>query len=289
MRVCKGFAFLFALSLVLGAAAAEAQVSDSDFFSIVPADLTVPEDVDTNFHVVVYLNNATTAQSLTIPFTFAGSNANLRIDTTFVDGQGNKGVTQLALGSNPTWTIYSSLYDQVNQTILLGYVSFGTGLPPSDDSLVAIHFDLDAGGGVAAHDIDSTLLAPSNNLRITTVLAEDIAPQWTKGTIHIGTNSAGDPITPLTYGLDQNYPNPFNASTQINFSLARPGKVELVVFNVIGQTVKTLVDKELEPAAHAVVWDGTNDQGTTVASGTYFYRLKIDDTFEETLQMVLLK
>jgi hypothetical protein len=61
------------------------------------------------------------------------------------------------------------------------------------------------------------------------------------------------------------------------------------VYNVLGQEVVTLLDRKLDANKHEVIWDGFNAQGSAVASGTYFYRLKIGDEFEETRQMTLLK
>jgi hypothetical protein len=287
MRVCKGFVVLSLLTLAL-TATMPAQANDSLW--VVPADKTVLNQAGT-FSVTVVMNNATTtAQSITLPLKFGGANANLTCDVTVNDGFGNQGITQKTLGSNGTWTIRSSLVNNTNKTILIGYVSFGAGLPPANDSLVAVHFALTGGGTDAVHSVDTTTLPPSNTLTITDPSAVDVTPGWGKGAITIGSVSAGDDgITPLAYGLDQNYPNPFNAQTRINFGLARPGRVQLTVFNILGQEVKTLVDREMTADRHTIVWDGTSAQGAVVASGTYFYRLKIGDDFEETRQMTLLK
>jgi len=99
----------------------------------------------------------------------------------------------------------------------------------------------------------------------------------------------GNGVTPLTYGLDQNLPNPFNAQTKISFSMPVASQVKLIVYNVLGQEVVTLLDQKMEANKHEVIWDGNNTQGSVVASGTYFYRLQIGDSFEETRQMTLLK
>ncbi len=79
--------------------------------------------------------------------------------------------------------------------------------------------------------------------------------------------------TPFTFSLSQNRPNPFNPSTVIPFSLAKAGQVELTVFNIAGQRVKTLVSGSLPEGYHAVVWKGDDNRGGSVASGVYFYRL----------------
>ena len=73
---------------------------------------------------------------------------------------------------------------------------------------------------------------------------------------------------PKEYALDQNYPNPFNPSTMISFSLPKADRVQLEVFNVLGQKVATLVDADQPAGVHAVKFDGTN-----LSSGIYLYRL----------------
>jgi hypothetical protein len=91
------------------------------------------------------------------------------------------------------------------------------------------------------------------------------------------------------FALDQNYPNPFNPSTKIRFSLPKDNmKVELVVFDVSGRTVRTLVNRLESGADHEIFWDGKNDRGEEVSSGVYFYRLNADQ-LSSTKKMVLLK
>lgn len=101
--------------------------------------------------------------------------------------------------------------------------------------------------------------------------------------------SIGDEIiTPSQLSLKQNYPNPFNPETMIEFSLPNNGLVSLEVYNILGQQVKTLVNRELEPGTHRFVWNGTDERGKRVGSGVYLYRLS---TPEESLvrRMILMK
>jgi hypothetical protein len=93
---------------------------------------------------------------------------------------------------------------------------------------------------------------------------------------------------PLVNRLQQNYPNPFNPSTTIRYTVAVAGDVGIDVFNVRGQLVKRLVDRFREPGRYAVAWDGVNDRGETVASGVYFYRIRIGN-FTDIKKMVVLK
>ncbi|NIX35387.1 MAG: T9SS type A sorting domain-containing protein, partial [Nitrospinaceae bacterium] len=81
---------------------------------------------------------------------------------------------------------------------------------------------------------------------------------------------------------------PFNPSTQIRFSLAKKVNVQLEIFNVLGQRVKTLLNHSMSAGEHEVVWDGRNEANVRVGSGIYFYRLKAGE-FVKTRKMILLK
>ncbi len=74
--------------------------------------------------------------------------------------------------------------------------------------------------------------------------------------------------------LYQNFPNPFNPITTISFYLPRPERVVLTIYDVEGRSVRRLVDENVTFGRTDVTWDGRNDNGTTVGSGVYFYRLK---------------
>ena len=93
---------------------------------------------------------------------------------------------------------------------------------------------------------------------------------------------------PLAFGVFQNAPNPFNPSTVIRFDLAGAAPVTLKVFDVSGALVATLVDDQLPAGHHQAVWHGRDDQGRTVSSGAYFYRIIAGNNIE-TRQMMLVK
>ncbi|GAG15607.1 unnamed protein product, partial [marine sediment metagenome] len=88
--------------------------------------------------------------------------------------------------------------------------------------------------------------------------------------------------------LEGNHPNPFNPETDISFRLAERMNASLVVYNMLGQKVKTLVNGDMVAGTHTVHWDGRDEAGNPAASGVYFYRLKTD-TFDQTKRMVLMK
>ena len=79
---------------------------------------------------------------------------------------------------------------------------------------------------------------------------------------------------PLAGGLGPNAPNPFNISTQIPYRLDSPAFVRLVIYNVLGQPVRTLVEESQAPGAYLVHWDGRDRRGSAVAAGLYFARLQ---------------
>jgi flagellar hook capping protein FlgD/VCBS repeat protein len=81
---------------------------------------------------------------------------------------------------------------------------------------------------------------------------------------------------PLNYALSQNYPNPFNPSTQIWYTLHKGGDVNLVIYDLTGSKVKTLVSDNVAAGIHNVTWDGLNESGQQVASGTYIYQLTVN-------------
>jgi hypothetical protein len=85
---------------------------------------------------------------------------------------------------------------------------------------------------------------------------------------------------PFTIQLGQNYPNPFNGTTSISIAIpysAEGKQVKIEVFNILGQRITTLLNEKVPAGWHIYQWNGTNNFGTTVASGIYFYRMIIGD------------
>ncbi|MBW6513585.1 MAG: S8 family serine peptidase [Candidatus Syntrophosphaera sp.] len=95
-------------------------------------------------------------------------------------------------------------------------------------------------------------------------------------------------IPVVATGLSGNFPNPFNPSTQIRFELASNDAVSIEVFNQKGQLVRTLLNTNLPAGRHQAEWNGTDDNGSPVSSGVYFYRMK-SGKFSSTRKMVLMK
>jgi len=99
-------------------------------------------------------------------------------------------------------------------------------------------------------------------------------------------NSSGVAIN--SYSLQQNYPNPFNPTTTISFQLPSISDVTLNIYNINGQLVKTLISRRMNAGNHEIIWDGTDEFGERVGSGTYIYSLNAGD-FTATRKILFLK
>jgi hypothetical protein len=101
---------------------------------------------------------------------------------------------------------------------------------------------------------------------------------------------AGTNVVPLQFALAQAYPNPFNPSTQIEFALAHDTPASLIIYDVIGQRVRTLLQAsdDIKAGYHTLTWDGTDEQDHAVGNGLYFYRL-VTPAFQRTGKMMLIK
>ena len=97
-----------------------------------------------------------------------------------------------------------------------------------------------------------------------------------------------DETLPITYNLYNAYPNPFNPTTTIRYDLPLGTDVNLVVFDILGREIRTLVNKKQEAGFKSVKWNGRNDMGQTVSAGMYFYRIQAG-SFSKVQKMVMLK
>jgi hypothetical protein len=123
------------------------------------------------------------------------------------------------------------------------------------------------------------------------------SPTWT---FTVGSVSDKDDVGMVSATrLKGNYPNPFNPETSVRFTVgnATSGRFEIAptsmnividVFNIRGQKVRSLVNAEFSIGEYSIVWDGTDDQGHSVGSGVYFYRM-VSNEYTETRKMILLK
>lgn len=133
----------------------------------------------------------------------------------------------------------------------------------------------------------------SNKLYVaeTGLEAPNNAPKLWEVTLPTGQTTGVQNIEniPKTFSLYQNYPNPFNPSTIISYSVPQSENIKLIIYNVLGEKVKTLVNGEISAGNHYIQWDGKDDNNIPVSSGVYFFQLSAGSNFIDTKKMMLLK
>ena len=102
------------------------------------------------------------------------------------------------------------------------------------------------------------------------------------------TNQTNANELPEGFKLNQNYPNPFNNATQISFEIPTDCQVEFLIYNITGQVVQKILDKNLHTGKYQLAWDGKDNQGQVVNSGIYFGVLKAGE-FQRAITLTLLK
>ncbi|NIV72599.1 MAG: T9SS type A sorting domain-containing protein [Calditrichae bacterium] len=93
---------------------------------------------------------------------------------------------------------------------------------------------------------------------------------------------------PKRFDLLQNYPNPFNSQTIIRFRLAKSERVTIKIYNLLGETVNTLIDENMEAGRFRVVWEGKDNHGNSVSSGLYFLQMTAR-SFQKTRKLILIR
>ena len=150
-------------------------------------------------------------------------------------------------------------------------------VPAGDSAAVTVTF---TPGTVGAYAAELTMACNDPRLDTAYVALTGIA---TAGT------GIGDPsLLPTVFAVGDNYPNPFNPTTTIRYQLPEAAPVRLVIYDVLGRRVRTLLSEAKTPGYHQVIWDGRNDAGTPVGSGIYLYRFQAGD-YVAVRKMTLLK
>lgn len=128
-----------------------------------------------------------------------------------------------------------------------------------------------------------------SHLRPESIQSHQLTTQMLLESIRTG-NHLQNQVPPVTKSiLYQNYPNPFNPTTTISFSIPEDSKVGVSIYNIKGQKVKTLVNDELEKGLHKIIWDSKDNNGKSVSSGVYFYKLNVNGKDKAVRKCLLLK
>ena len=168
--------------------------------------------------------------------------------------------------------------------------NFTNGTIDVNIKLDSLHFKVVPGKDYYFNDLLNSYSYPASNLSDLEVSlpANGAAIFVLSDTIVTSVNNKGN--TPNRFSLYQNYPNPFNPTTTIKYSVAGAGvtNVKLIIYNILGQKVRTLVNDVKSPGQYSAIWNGRNDTGVEVSSGIYLYLFKARD-FLETKKMIFLK
>ncbi|HIA23485.1 MAG TPA: T9SS type A sorting domain-containing protein [Candidatus Marinimicrobia bacterium] len=158
---------------------------------------------------------------------------------------------------------------------------FTSGVELESDGLVGF-WPFDEGNGQIVFDHSNL----GNHGFLGEVSNEDSAdPLWTYTQL-----SNEDEILPVFENvvLHPNFPNPFNPVTTLRYDLPEDSQVSIMIYDIMGRKVKTLVNKSQNAGFKATIWDATNDLGQPVSAGIYLYTIQAGD-FRQTRKMVLLK
>jgi hypothetical protein len=262
------------------------------------------------FSIDIYMNNNDSLDNsdgfrtgISMPLTFysvakGGYSAINTITHVNVGGEGPTGNMVFFNGfqgtpTSPIWSAYKEIYcesydgtlpDKMNYT---GLTLTGWSFKLGELKYMEFHFQIDQEGWFC---VDSGDMANDNY----DWLWEDPSPSFGGPYCWLiaqgeGVREIETDLLPKDFELGQNYPNPFNSSTVIEFALPVRAKVNISIFNVLGQRVKTVVDDEYEAGRYMADWDGTSENGQAVASGMYFYKIEADNKYSNTKKLMILK
>jgi len=158
----------------------------------------------------------------------------------------------------------------------------GTSPSPVTDDLVGV---LSYGAGPTKNDLALKSTFP---YMATPHRGYDYTKQTVFPTAIHSAPGGGLGIGPRSFTLAQNYPNPFNPETAIVYDLKQNSRVKISIYNALGQKVATLFEGQQAAGKHRLVWDGRNDKGVRLATGTYIYQMEADGVMQSK-KMLLLK
>ena len=199
-----------------------------------------------------------------------------------------------ATWSTKTGQIPGEVVSAASAEQIQGKFFFVTGTDVYKTEDLGENYVLDYSQADTINFIDVDVIKVDENFWITGYAAGNNGTITKYKELYLVTETESDPnFIPETFSLKQNYPNPFNPTTSIEFSLPVAADVELIVYNILGQQVASLINEQRFAGNHSVLWNAKDSNGMKLSSGIYFYMLKasgIDgNEFQKIKKMVLLK
>ena len=227
-------------------------------YSVPPNSISYLYVLDTSAHQCKLYN----ADNYSLSYTITGLRPNDFIYCILKDMNGNGSPKLFIWNSTSGDRIIDASTSSVIYSWPANYQFAGIFITPSSDT-VKIAF---------SNSSDNSLLVYSLGITVTTSVAQQ----------------SSSSILPSQVTLQQNFPNPFNPSTTIEYSMPNADNVSIEIYDITGKLVKTLISQRQAAGEHSIVWDGSNNAGSTVSSGTYFYLLKYNNS-QDVRKMILLK
>lgn len=235
-----------------------------------------------DFEIPLYLHNELPLNAIQIPLKYPS--ANIVIDSITTTG---------LRGEIATLANYS--FDNPENKLLISLTfTEEEPLPAGTGELARLHFSALPGGLPSTTLLDTTIY---NNIDFYVMLGKlfdfvKAYPRFIPAEITVDIATDADDQQPGTlpreFALNQNRPNPFNPNTTISFALPKSSLVRIEVYNILGQRVRSLVNRELPAGEHQIDFDGRDESRHSLASGIYFYRIKAGK-FNDSRKMILLK
>lgn len=169
-------------------------------------------------------------------------------------------------------------------SMVIGVDTQGGEIVAGTGAIVAITFNVSS---AAANN--EQIQITFNDLVVAAAGGMAVPSHGVGGVVTISVDIENETSLPTDFALKQNYPNPFNPTTTIGFDVPENSNIRINVFNVLGQEVRTLVTGSYAAGRYHAVWDATDNRGSKVVSGVYFYRMTTDKGFSSTNKLVLLK
>jgi hypothetical protein len=278
------------LLLAFGSANAMTLRADISGTAVYERESTKKIQPNEEFTVEIYSNNNDDYRSIwTSPFVFTGTN------TVTTANFGSIAKTDVASATfRGYWTLLDTTYvESWDGTLpdLFCYTGAGfPGYPAGGGELLILTLTVTIPSGEGTFCIDSG----DADDELYDWLFDDPIPHfdqycWTVAdSIGEAVIDHGGSQLPTKFELGQNHPNPFNPITVIDFALPTASQVNVDIYNVLGQKVRTLVNESMPAGYYSATWDGTNDNGQPAASGIYFYKIEAGK-FQNTKKLMMLK
>ena len=260
-------------------------------------DSNIAVTCETEFRVGSIVDNGDGTYNVAIEYKsleeIGGYQFKLRSDVDNTPGE--NGLDALVVTGNVGGDLSGAGFTVSGTTTLLAFSFSGATAPVTSDWSPLVTLTCEVTGDVALQT--SVIIDAVNNNDSGFVvsdadgdalLAEFYDAVWSVGDLWDGTLD-NDMVNPYSYSLKSNYPNPFNPSTTIEYSIAEISDVSISIYDASGRLVKNLISSQHVPGdSYQVSWNGTNESGTSVSAGMYFYKINAG-SFVETKKMLPVK